>query len=110
MHGFILTRLEHLETVGLVKRTDLTKSIKRTREALDATDPEEASVPDHHIRLKAADQFFKLADLYPKRDADLIDSGRPLQVNIILTGASAGPELQTHGVRLHLSGNGDDAS
>ena len=65
MDGFILTRFEHLETLGLVRKADLQKSVKRTREALDATDPESEG-PDHPVRLKAAEQFFKLADLYPK--------------------------------------------
>ena len=103
MHGFILTRLEHLETAGLVRRNDLRKSVRRTRQALDAQTPAES--PDHAIRLKAADQFFRLADLYPKRDAEPLDPGRPLQVNIILAGgngAGAGAALQSHGVRLHL--------
>ena len=109
MDGFILTRLEHLETLGLVRKADLHKSVKRTREALDAKDPEYDS-PDHPIRLKAAEQFFKLADLYPKPNTLDSDPGRPVQVNIILTGSNghAGPALQTHGVRLHLSdGDGD---
>jgi hypothetical protein len=56
--------LEHLEVIGLVP-ADLTKSVKRTREALDAKHPE-FETPDHPVRLKAARQFFELADVLPK--------------------------------------------
>jgi hypothetical protein len=110
VHGLILTRLEHLEVIGLVP-ADLKKSVKRTRQALDATIPEvEGDPPDHAIRLRAADQFFKLADAYPKRDGDAPDSSRPIAVQIVLTGTDTRAALQTHGVRLHLSEhNGDSA-
>ena len=63
VHGLILARLEHLEVIGLVP-ADLKKSVKRTREALDAKDPD--GEVDHPVRIKAAEQFCKLADLYPK--------------------------------------------
>ena len=110
VHGLIITRLDQLAAFGLVS-ADLKKSVKRTREALDATDPEDANVPDHPIRLKAADQFFKLAGAYPRPDDDGSASSRPIAVQIILTGGGeARAALQTHGVRLHLGEhNGDRA-
>ena len=110
MDGFILTRFEHLETLGLVRKDDLSKSVQRTREALDAKDPE-LQTPDHPIRLKAAEQFFKLADLYPKRDVDPSDPTRPIAVNIFLANRpDTRPVSNDYGVRVHLRGrNGGGA-
>jgi hypothetical protein len=86
------------------------RSIKVIRAAHAATLPD--GRPDFPTALKAADINLKLAGAYPK-DSLSIDPGKPVAVNIILTGrsaTSAGAELQSHGVRLHLSGhNGDSA-
>ena len=70
----------------------------------------EMDQPDHPIRLKAADQFFKLVDLYPPKQPEPVSDGRPIAVTIVLTGADPRAELQAHGVRLHLSSNGDDSA
>lgn len=67
--------------------------------------------PGYAVGLKAAAELLDRYDPKP-RARDDEPAGRPVAVNIILTGAAghAGPQLQTHGVRLHLSGhNGDSA-
>mgnify|MGYP001567612742 CR=1 FL=1 len=106
--GLILTRLDQLVDLGFVQAGDVKKSVLRTRQALDAKN--EMNQPDHPIRLKAADQFFKLVDLYPPKQPEPVSDGRPIAVTIVLTGADPRAELQAHGVRLHLSSNGDDSA
>lgn len=99
-----LRELAGISVIREVKRSHAV--IKKAHKAKDA-----ANKPDHAIRLKAADLNLKLVDAYPK-DSVASDPSRPIAVNIILTGSAAntGAELQTHGVRLHLSGhNGDSA-
>lgn len=125
----MLTRLEHLEVLGL-SLPEVRKSIARTVEALDAVAPakrkekfdkagnltevtvDHGGAPDWPNRLRASEQIHKLADIVPRPNDTASDPSRPIAVNIILTGSAAntGAELQTHGVRLHLSGhNGDSA-
>ena len=77
---------------------------------VDGAGQEHPPAPDHGVRIKAADQFYRLYDVYPDRQRDSGDPSRPVNVQIVLTsnGHHAGAPLSTHGVRLHLS-DGDGA-
>ena len=97
----IWTRELVLEKAGF-RLSDVGKAITRTRQALDADDPE-TEQPDHSIRLRAAEQIYDLAGVRKPKDSEALDAGRPVQVAIILT--TTGTLLPGHGVALHLAGD-----
>ena len=110
MNGIVLTREALLRLAGF----NPAKELKRSHGVIVAAHAAELDEgePDHPTRLKAADLNLKLADAYPKRDADPSDPSRPIAVTIVLTGTNgdAGAALHSHGVALHLSdGSGDGA-
>lgn len=126
--GITWTRERLLEAAGFDPVADVRAALARDREALDAILPEkrihkldkngqpyvewhEGGAPDHDKRLRASEHVYDLADVRKRRDGELGDPSRPLNVTIVLTSnAHAGTPLQTHGVRLHLSEhNGDSA-
>ena len=66
-------------------------------------------VPGYAVGVKAAAELLDRFDPKPRhRDAD--DSGRPVNVAVILHGANPGAALPSNGVTLHLSdGHGNGA-
>lgn len=110
-----------MRSAGFKPVRDLRKSVQATRKALqadkngyvDGAGVEHPPTPDHPTRLKAAEQFYRLYDVYPDPERDGHDPSRPVAVTIVLAAPSpgdAGAALQTHGVRLHLDGgNGHGA-
>lgn len=111
----VWTREALLRTAGLAA-DDMTRAVKRTRQALSARTPvktftrgdlswTEGGEPDHRVRLEAAALVFDLFDVR-KRRADEPDASRPVNVQIIL---DARAPVQANGVRLHLSsGDGEN--
>lgn len=106
MDGIILTRESLLRLAGFNPVKDLKRARKATLAALQATHPDDPEVPDHTIQLKASDQFYRIYGAYSNPKAEDVDTGRPVNVTIVLAGPNdAGAALQTHGVRLHLNGD-----
>ena len=109
----IVTRESLLRAAGFEPERDVRAALTRTREALDATSGTgRRERADHRVRLEAADRIYDLADVRRARDDESLGDQRPVNVAIVLSGNGhdAGAALQTHGVRLHLSGDdsGDD--
>lgn len=94
----------------------LKAALRRTVEALDATTPTRITTrgevetvieggPDHAIRLRAAENLFDWVGFKGKRERDA-DTGKPVQVNIVLTAPEPRPALPDGRLTVHLTGNG----
>lgn len=103
MNGIVLTREALLRLAGFNPAKELKRSHGVIVAAHEATLDE--GEPDHPTRLKAADLNLKLADAYPKRDADPDATGRPIAVNLIFAVSDTRPAIPSHGVRLHFEGD-----
>ena len=82
----ILTRESLLALAGFKPRRDLRRSLRVIREAHDAVTYK--GLPDHAIRLAAADRVLDLADVRKPRN-DGADPTRPVNVNILIGDRSA---------------------
>lgn len=102
MDALIVSHANLLDLAGIQPVRELRRShrvIKRAHKSKDES-----------VALRAADLNLKLIDAYPKADQPS-EPGRPIAVVINLAQpAHVGTELQSHGIRLHLSGHNGDAS
>mgnify|MGYP001574362613 CR=1 FL=1 len=103
----IWTRQNLLQAAGFHPEGDVRKSLTRVREALNAMRGKRQ--PDHRIRLEAATLMFELGDIRPApKEGAYAELNRPVAVAIVLAAPHAGAELSSHGIRLHLQGDGSD--
>ena len=97
----ILTRDALLSAAGLKPVRDLKRSIRRIREAHNATTPKDK--PDHVVRLRAAEMMTGLLGVAKAPDAGP-DTTRPVNVQIVLSSQPLTRALpSSHGVVLELA-------